>query len=343
MVRTITLLALLCFLFSCDTDNSSMYETPSPITKVEFGSDSEEFEIEREEEISWADQASGEITGSNGFTYDFVLQDINSNADFSNVSNSFTVGSSAALLSANNSDLVKQEPKQKTKSKPKPNAKIIWTGGLEFQVNNVDSATTIISDIAALNEGFVSEMNKTQSNTRIKNSITLKVNSENFQKTINELKKLSIHLNQETINSQDVSKEYIDAESRLKTKQEVLERYKDILRTRTGKIEEVLDAEEKIRRLTEEIEAKKGYLRYLNDRVKYSRIQLSIYETVEFISEEPVRYEKTFGDKAIAGFGNGWSIIQNIVLVLITLWPVLLIVGTLLFWKRKWIKKTFSK
>jgi len=343
MVRTITLLALLCFLFSCDDDNSSMYETPSPITKVEFGSNSKEFDIEREEEISWQDEASGEITGANGIGSDGTNYLLHIATDLVDESFASTNASNATPLSINNSDLVKQAPKQKTKSKLKPNAKIIWTGGLEFQVNNVDSATTIISDIAALNEGFVSEMNKTQSNKRIKNSITLKVNSENFQKTINELKKLSIHLNQETINSQDVSKEYIDAESRLKTKQEVLERYKDILRTRTGKIEEVLDAEEKIRRLTEEIEAKKGYLRYLNDRVKYSRIQLSIYETVEFISEEPVRYEKTFGDKAIAGFGNGWSIIQNIALVLITLWPVLLIVGTLLFWKRKWIKKTFSK
>ncbi|MEM7163138.1 MAG: DUF4349 domain-containing protein [Bacteroidota bacterium] len=342
MTRILGIITLLFCICSCNEEykeDGINYEAPPPINDREIGFDADsQYSFDAIEQIEYKDESSGEIAGtfSNaGYNLNLALNDITGN-----VSYAITSEGTASNLSPSSS---LKAPASKASKQPRKKSKIIWTAGLEFQVTNVDSATRVIGDIAALNDGFISEMNKTQDNRRINNSITIKVNADNFQQTVNALKKLSIHLSSERINSQDVTKEYIDAESRLKTKQEVLERYKDILRTRTGKIEEVLEAEEKIRRLTEEIEAKKGYLRYLGDRVQFSRIQLNIFEKVEFATNEPVRYEETFVDKAKAGFGNGWEWIQNFLLLMITLWPLLLIVSVLLFWKRKWLKKNILR
>ena len=335
MLKTLTYALFLFIFISCEDDYNSdgiNLEAPPALQNGQIAEFGDDLEIDQYTEADLKEFTSEDVIVRSASTHEFTTLS----------ANDIAANSSFAQANSNTSPLnLIADKRASLQSPPKPKAKtkIIWSAGLDFQVNNVDSATAVIGEIATLNDGFIAEMNKTQDSKRINNTITIKVNSENFQKTIKSLKSLAIHLTSERINSQDVSKEYIDAESRLKTKQEVLERYKDILRTRTGNIEEVLDAEEKIRRLTEEIEAKKGYLRYLSDRIKYSRINLSIYEKVEFIANEPARYEKTFGDKAIAGFGNGWAWIQNFVLVIITLWPLLLIAALVIFWKRKWVKK----
>ena len=67
-----------------------------------------------------------------------------------------------------------------------------------------------------------------------------------------------IFLDKEDITSNDVTAEFVDIESRLKTKKEVRNRYITILKTKTGKVKDIIQAEEAIRKITEEIEVKEG-------------------------------------------------------------------------------------
>lgn len=220
------------------------------------------------------------------------------------------------------------------------NRKVIWKARLDFQVKEVDESTGNIKSIAQKHGAFVSDMRLTSEYSKTSNKITLRVENSKFENLLNDIKGESIYMKSIDINSQDVTEEYIDIESRLKTKKEVRDRYIDILRNKTGDVKDVIAAEEAIRTITEEIEAKVGRLRYLNDQIKFSTITINIYQEVEY-KKQPTVYKKPYSEKLSDGFKNGWSIISNLFLGLINIWPLLLIISVIV-WKRKWIISRFK-
>lgn len=221
------------------------------------------------------------------------------------------------------------------------NRKMIWTGSVEIKVQSVDETTTKINELCKKYDAFVSNMNLNNTSYELSNNLTIRVNSEHFTSLMEDLKGEGEFVKNVSVSSNDVTEQYIDVTSRLKTKKEVRERYIDILKNKTGKISEVLEAEEAIRKITEEIEAKEGQLRYLEDKIKYSTINLRLYETVTF-RDEPDSYEKSFGSKVLQALENGWRIVTTLVLVLINIWPLLLVAG-IFIWRWKWLRSKLSR
>ncbi|MEL7161770.1 MAG: DUF4349 domain-containing protein, partial [Bacteroidota bacterium] len=89
----------------------------------------------------------------------------------------------------------------------------------------------------------------------------------------------------------------------------------------------------KIRVITEEIEAKEGRLRYLRDQVSLSTLTLELYETQEY-RETGETYTRSFGSKILASLGLGWAMIQDVLLFLAAIWPLLiLLAGGFWFWR----------
>lgn len=219
--------------------------------------------------------------------------------------------------------------------------KLIWRANLNFQVKNVDEATSSILAMSDKHGGTISDMQMTSNAYQTVNKITLRVPNSEFQTLIQSIKGEAIYLDEASISSEDVTEEYVDIESRLAAKRDVRDRYIEILRTRTGTIEEVIAAEEAIRKITEEIEAKEGRLRFLKDRVSFSTITLSIYQKVDF-KTAPTVYEKPYSEEVGESFGSGWGAIKTLFLGIILLWPLLLPVLILAIWKRKALRKAFS-
>ena len=223
------------------------------------------------------------------------------------------------------------------------NRKLIWTADLEFQVKNVNRSTEKINALSEKYDGFVSDMVLTNNSYRISNTITVRVPNAKFQKFISAIKGESIFLDRSDISSEDVTEEYVDIEARLKAKREVRDRYIEVLQTKTGSVKDIIEAEEAIRVITEEIEAKEGRLRYLNDRVSLSTVTITMYEKVKYV-DSPERFEKDYSDKVGESFGTGWEAIKVILLGFISVWPIILLglIG-LAIWKRKKIRGWFSK
>lgn len=219
--------------------------------------------------------------------------------------------------------------------------KIIWNGAIEMQVKNVDEATSQISEIIQLNGGFISDMQTTNDAYNKANSITIRINKEKFQPIIASLKKQGSYIKSVSINSQDVTEEYVDIESRLKTKREVRERYIQVLRNKAGSVKDIIEAEEAIRTITEEIEVQEGRMRYLNDKIDLSTIIVDIYQKVKQV-DEPSIYEESYASEVSSSFSIGWKAIQVFILVLVTIWPLILVISIVLFWKRKWIRTLFK-
>ena len=211
--------------------------------------------------------------------------------------------------------------------------KIIRNAQVNMQVKDIQKAFPQIERIVKNLNGYISSSNMQNNSHRISNSIVIRVPNESLDTLLRLVENQSIFINNSSISSTDVTEEFIDIESRLKTKKEVRERYLDILSKKAKTVEDVLLAEEQIRVLTEEIEAKEGRLRYLQNRVGLSTLTLSIYQEVEYVAT-PAVYKKTFLIKIKEGFINGWEILLDIFLALINIWP-LFILFSLIIWKRK--------
>ena len=223
----------------------------------------------------------------------------------------------------------------------KDSKKIIRSASTKFEVISVIDAINDISEIALLYNGYLSDQNMTDIEGKEIASIVLKVPSDSLDLVLKKCSSLAVHVDFLKVNSKDVSEEYVDLLTRLKTKKEVYQRYIDILRNKAGTIEELLAAERKIGIIQEEIEAAQGKIRYYDERVKLSTIDISIYKKQVIIAQVESRFVP-FMDNAENGFIGGWNLILRLMIILIGIWPILLFAGILFYSKRKlwnkWIK-----
>ena len=242
------------------------------------------------------------------------------------------------------------------------NAKIIRDADLKFKVDDVKKSSAKISNLVKSNGGYISSedlisntreyqtLEQTEESQTIEyvvetsNIIFIRVPSQNFQSLLSSMKGLSISEDYVKINAKDVTEEYYDLETRLKTKKEVEARYIDILKSKAKTLEEILIAEDKIRVIREEIEAVEGRLNYLKNKVSLSSIQVEIYQDPYYTQETTrfKRYETTgwsFGEKAGNAIATGWDGILIFFIGLLYFWPLFLIGGGVFWFIRRRIRK----
>jgi hypothetical protein len=212
-------------------------------------------------------------------------------------------------------------------------AKLIRTADYRFKVANVRKVTELIETAVTKYPAYLSGSRLTMEDGLIQNNMTIRVQAEYFDALLKDIDSFSIETHQREVVTSDVGKEYVDLEGRLKTKREVEERYKAILRKNTGTIEEILAAERQIGQIHEEIESTIGRLNYLKEQINYSTIRLEFYEpVVNAIAKQDPLYQKF-----IHAFTSGFHGAVEILISLTYLWPlyVLVICGYYLFRLRK--------
>lgn len=112
--------------------------------------------------------------------------------------------------------------------------------------------------------------------TRSQNHIKVRVPAEKFQKTIDVIVTLGdVHHRQ--ITADDVTAEFTDLEIRMKNAVVVRDRLQALL-AQAKNVEEALQVERELRRLTEEIEVMKGRMKLLSELAAYSTIDVQFSE-----------------------------------------------------------------
>ncbi|RAV98753.1 DUF4349 domain-containing protein [Pseudochryseolinea flava] len=215
--------------------------------------------------------------------------------------------------------------------------KVIKKAHYRFEVNNVKTTTEAIESAARKFGAYIETSQLVLENPILENKITIRVPNESFADLLKEIDQQSVFVNFRNITTDDISKDFVDLESRLKTKREVEQRYMEILRSKAGSIEELLEAEEKIGDLHEEIEATISRLNYLKDQVTYSTLQLEYYQT---ITQEIAKIENTFWSDSAEALGAGWNGITKVLIALLYLWPLFIVGPIVYFLIRRVTKKT---
>jgi hypothetical protein len=212
---------------------------------------------------------------------------------------------------------------------------IIKTASVQFQVKNLDESHQRIKALVAKHQSYFGADNESTSTYQVDNNMTIRVQAPQFEALLDELMAESIYTNYKNVSAQDVTEEYVDIETRLKTKREVEERYRQILKE-AKKVSDILEVEAKLGEIREEIETVEGRLKVLIDRVSYSTIELNIYQKLDYQPEPQIG----FFSHLTEAFVRGWRGLVDVFIGLVQVWPFLIIWGVVMvFIYRRFMKK----
>ena len=77
-----------------------------------------------------------------------------------------------------------------------------------------------------------------------------------------------------TIGSQEVSKQVVDTEAHIRSREELRDRLTEVLRTRKGSVKELVEAERQVAAVNEEIDQARSWLAETKGRVAFSRMDI---------------------------------------------------------------------
>ncbi len=156
-------------------------------------------------------------------------------------------------------------------------SKIIKSGDMTFEVEQLEVVKSKVDSILLTSKGYYENEVFNAYGNRNTYSLTLRMPTSRFDSFVKILENGIGQLTSKNIRAKDVTEEYVDLNIRLDNNLSYLRQYKLILK-KAKTIKEILNVQEKIRRIEEEIESKKGRLKYLDDKVKFSTLHLELSE-----------------------------------------------------------------
>lgn len=202
---------------------------------------------------------------------------------------------------------------------------IIKTGSLSLDIEKYDDTEVKILEIVKSQGGFVSKSNNTVNASGSKSgTITVKVPADKFDLLVFEISKIGKVVNQ-NIQASDVTEEYIDLESRLKTQKELEQRLIKLLDEKAVKLSDVIEVEEKLASVRQKIESIEGKMKLLKSQSDLSTLTINVFEPsiLSTSSGGGFFYElKQAIKKGLSGFTK---VLAVLIMFLISVIPVLLL------------------
>ena len=221
--------------------------------------------------------------------------------------------------------------------------KIIRNADLSLETDAPEETQRQITAIAESNGGFVVESQQTSSDVRATKrdivSMSIRIPSEKFAGTLDQIRGTSERVIFETIKGDDVTEEFIDVEARLKAKKALEQQFVDIMK-RASNVEDALNVQRELAEVRSEIEKIEGRKRFLENQASLSTIKIKLQTPAAFLSSS-----SGFSSKLGQSFGTGFDFALNCVLGIVTFvvgsMPFLLFIGLpaflvlRYFWKRQ--------
>ncbi len=158
------------------------------------------------------------------------------------------------------------------------NRKLIRNASVQMEIASFDDAVQKITAFANEEHGYVATTNsEKQANGKLRGEVIVKVLPENLDRFLQKLRGLG-ELKNQTLGTEDVTKAYFDTDARLKNARVMEQRLIDMLKTKTGKVSDLLQVEKELGRVREEIEKMQGELKYWDSQVQFATVTISLAE-----------------------------------------------------------------
>ncbi len=213
---------------------------------------------------------------------------------------------------------------------PSGTAKLVKNASLSLLVSNITAAA---DQITIIRTQFNGQPGNANFNEYVRGgrsgNITIWIPSEHFDEALAAIKKLALRVENENINVNDVSAQYVDLSSRLKNLHAAEAQYIEIMK-RSGKISEVLDVTRELNSTRMQIEQIQGQLDYLSHQVALSSINITLLEEATPGSATNEWRPLTVVKEAAKQTLSDLTHLIDLVLIFLVRLPLLLI--TLAFW-----------
>jgi hypothetical protein len=227
--------------------------------------------------------------------------------------------------------------------------KFIRTADLKFKVKSVIQSTYDIENIANRQDGFVIYTNlasnidnteKTQVSAdssiettfyTVTNTITLRVPNTKLDTTLKEIAKNIDYLDYRIIKAEDVALQILSNNLTEKRNSKNEERLSNAIDNKGKKLTETTVAEEILLSKKEEADNAKISNLSLQDQIKFSTINLSLYQPqtlkreLVFNNKAIDAYEPGFGSKMLEAMKYGVEILESFIISIIKLWVFILL------------------
>ena len=192
----------------------------------------------------------------------------------------------------------------------------------------VETARQLVDSVG----GFVGNEESQRYSDRVETTLTLRVPNTRFDTLLAAVSDLEGEVESRSVAVDDVTRQVADMSARLETKRAAEAQYRELL-SRSGSIEDILAVQTRLQQVREEIESTEAQLRALRDQISLSTIRLTVFEA----SAAGITAGPGFFSRAGRSIINGWEGILELTLALLTLWPLLLIVGGFVWLlRRRW-------
>lgn len=206
--------------------------------------------------------------------------------------------------------------------------KLIRNARLGFQSDDLEKTEIRLNKLTKQLEGYVSNDESNNNYGEFRHSLTVRIPSKNFDAFLKGVGEGVDEFDYKNISTNDVTAEYLDVESRIKTKKELETRYLEIL-NKANSVTEMLEIERELNNVRGEIESAQGRLKYLKNQVSYSTFYIEYYKEVPYQGD-------SFAERMGEGFGNGWNNLLMFFVGIVNLWPFLILIIVAVWGFRKW-------
>jgi hypothetical protein len=279
---------------------------------------------------------------SSSAAYRFKISDANASLFSSPATNSIQPNNAAVP----NKDATKtggESQIQQQQTEPQKSLKIIKDGSMTVKTKNIDSSKFNVDKLIHACEGYYQTEKLEHFDQRSVYNLTIRVPSGNYDRLLSGIEKGKDSIEFKNITAMDVTEEYNDVITQLNNKKAYLNRYLQLL-SQAKNVKEILMIEDHIRPLQSDIERHIGRLRFLDDKVGYSTLNILLYQQND--TKEVVVDKEGFWFRLGKSFKSGWAHVVNFILGLISIWPQILFFGGLFLFIRSrrhrilaWLKK----
>lgn len=170
------------------------------------------------------------------------------------------------------------EPGTEQGPAPEANRKLVRNARVELEIIKFDDAVQKIIAFAAEDLGYVAtSSSQKQANGKLHGEVVVKVLPENLDRFLLKLRGLG-ELKNQTLGTEDVTKQYFDTDSRLKNARVMEQRLIDILKTKSNKVADLLEVEKELGRVRAQIEEMQGTLKYMEAQVQFATVTITLAE-----------------------------------------------------------------
>ncbi|WEK52993.1 MAG: DUF4349 domain-containing protein [Candidatus Cohnella colombiensis] len=208
--------------------------------------------------------------------------------------------------------------------------KVVYRANMVMKVEQFAKAEEQLLNLIHLGGAYVLEFSDSRNMNEVGANYVIKVPSSGFSSFLENLQKIEAKIERDVTGS-DVTEEYVDLGSRLKAKQTVEERLLNFMDKAT-KSDDLLRYSNELANVQEQIEQIKGRMRYLDQNVAFSTVNLRLYQGAGAISslEED---NKAFGTKIADTFNSSMKGLrmfgEGLLIVIVAIFPTLLVLAVI--------------